>query len=376
MNITFLLGNGFDLGLGLNTGYESFYKKYSQILGTEKDYIVTFKVLLMTKDSDNQQKIIDWADFEKAFGEFSIFHSLKDKQKYIDCFEDFVINFNAYLMDEEKRVDYSNAANISNIMNTAVNTYYHIRPEDKDIIQSIYNSADSYRKFNFISFNYTRTVDECAKILKNHLRSYSSQDVGDVIHIHGYLEENMIMGVNDASQIINEELAKDKGIIREIVKPQQNSDMRTNYEKQVMSVIDSSRIICIYGMSIGETDKKWWSYIAKWLAQNDKRALIILKYDQKFDKRFPFNHNKFIDDITEKFLTLSDQSKEIQTKIRSQIFVGMNRNVFSMNLVTNEELAKENLNTINNETVNNNNSTDSISIPIKMTLEDLENSVK
>ena len=129
-------------------------------------------------------------------------------------------------------------------------------------------------------------------------------------------------------------------------------------------------------MSIGERDKKWWSYIAKWLAQNDKRALVILKYDQKFDKRFPFNHNKFIDDITEKFLTLSDQSKEIQTKIRSQIFVGMNRNVFSMNLVKNEKLPKENFNTINNETVDNNNSTDSISIPIKMTLEDLENSVK
>ena len=36
----------------------------------------------------------------------------------------------------------------------------------------------------------------------------------------------MIMGVNDASQITNDAFANDEEVVREIVKPQQNSDVR------------------------------------------------------------------------------------------------------------------------------------------------------
>ena len=35
MNITFLLGNGFDIGLGMPTRYEDFYKEYCKIVTGE-----------------------------------------------------------------------------------------------------------------------------------------------------------------------------------------------------------------------------------------------------------------------------------------------------------------------------------------------------
>lgn len=332
MNITFLLGNGFDIGLGLNTGYESFYEEYAKLSKSDNDNIRSFKSMLSKRNLDDQKKIIDWADFEKAFGEHSQEFSILDKDLYIERFEDFVTNFNKYLENEEKRVDYSNIDLIAKTMNKAVATYYHIRSEDEETLQSIYNSADNNRSYNFISFNYTKTVDECAQILKHHLRSDSSKDVGKVLHIHGYIEENMIMGVNDPSQIINPVFANDQDIVREIVKPQQNSDIRSNYEKKVTEAINSSSIICIYGMSIGDTDKKWWAHIANWLAKSEKHALVILKYDTKYNKRFPFNQNKFIDSVTNKFLELSGLTEEAQSQIRSRIFVGMNHNVFTMQL--------------------------------------------
>ena len=66
--------------------------------------------------------------------------------------------------------------------------------------------------------------------------------------------------------------------------------------------------------------------------KSDKHALVILKYDKKYNKRFPFVQNRFIDSVTNKFLELSNQTEEVKTKIRSRVFVGMNHNVFGMTL--------------------------------------------
>ncbi len=336
MNITFLLGNGFDIGLGLKTRYEDFYDEYSKHRPEDNENIRAFKDVLKGRKSCHEEKISDWSDFEKAFGEHSSEFEIKQKLKYIERFEDFVMRFNSYLENEERRLDFSDKELISRTMNTAVATYFYIR-EERGFMQSVYASADARRTYNFLSFNYTKSVDRCAQILKEHLDSDSSRDVGKVLHVHGFIEENMIMGVNDASQIINEEFAKDEDVVREIVKSQQDSDVRANYEKQAIDVINESDIICIYGMSIGETDKKWWSAIAKWLAQSEKRVLVILKYDKNYSKRFIFLQTRFIDSVTNRFLELSEQTKEIQTKIRSRVFVGMNHNVFEMFLCENRE---------------------------------------
>ena len=62
------------------------------------------------------------------------------------------------------------------------------------------------------------------------------------------------------------------------------------------------------------------------------KPTTILKYDKKYNKRFPFEQNRFIDSVTNKFLKLSEQTEDIQTKIRSRVFVGMNHNIFEMSL--------------------------------------------
>ena len=71
MNITFLIGNGFDLGIGLNTGYENFYDEYSKIQATDNTNILSFKTMLDNRNMLEESKIIDWSDFEKAFGQHS-----------------------------------------------------------------------------------------------------------------------------------------------------------------------------------------------------------------------------------------------------------------------------------------------------------------
>lgn len=337
MYITFLIGNGFDIGLGLKTRYEDFYKKYCVVTEQDNINISSFKLMLSERNNDKDSQIIDWADFEKAFGAHSRDFTIETKDLYIERFEDFVSKFNAYLEAEEANLDYSQEDLIADTMRKAVTTYYHIRNADKIEIEKTYNNIQGKRYYQFISFNYTRTADTCAQILAKKLSSDSNREVGTVSHIHGYIDANMIMGVNDPSQIANEELRSDPDIVSEIVKPQQNVESRTNYEADVESAINRSHIICVYGMSLGATDKKWWNYISHWLAANASRKLVILKYDTNYNIRFTHSQRKVTNGVVSSFLSYSDLPDNKKTEILPRIYIGVNHNVFSMNLRKSDE---------------------------------------
>ena len=134
--------------------YEITYLKW--VCG-DSENIRQFKTMLKERNNQKETKIIDWADFERAFGQHSEEFSFDEKSKYIERFENFVYRFNMYL-EEEKLVDYSNEDKIAKMMNTAVTTYYHIRSGDKDAIQKIYSRVYSPQTYNFISFNYTNRL--------------------------------------------------------------------------------------------------------------------------------------------------------------------------------------------------------------------------
>lgn len=333
MKITFMLGNGFDIGLGLDTSYESFYQHYCSNTDKDNENIKKFKAYLAKRQDEDVKKIIDWSDFEMAFGQHSNDFDENQKQDFIERFEDFVMRFNEYIEEKEKRVDYSDAGKIGEMMKSAVTTYYHVRPADRAAVQAIYEAyPSSVREYSFITFNYTKTMDECAERLKTYIEKDNARRVGKILHIHGYLEDTMIMGVNDASQISNPVFAKDEDIIREIVKPRQNADARMNYEKNVVSAIDSSDIICVYGMSLGDTDKKWWTYLANWLAKGQRRALVILKYDKDCSKRFPFQVRNKTDEVLKRFLSFAELDDTVKENISKRIYIGINHNVFGMKL--------------------------------------------
>lgn len=57
MNITFLLGNGFDIGLGLKTGYENFYDAYSEIQSKDNKNINSFNTMLKNRNLDDNVKL-------------------------------------------------------------------------------------------------------------------------------------------------------------------------------------------------------------------------------------------------------------------------------------------------------------------------------
>lgn len=340
MKITFLIGNGFDIGLSMPTRYEDFYKHYCKIrVGENGDTnnIFQFKTMLKDRNDDKIKKIIDWSDFEKAFGEHSTDLKISRKADYLARFDDFVERFNEYLEVVEACTDCSNTVELGKMMDSAVKTYKQIRRGDENTIDSFRNKFNAERVYNFVCFNYTKTLDNCIAALREVLRKDNHRRVGSVVHIHGYIENNMIVGINDPSQITDPELAKDEEVIRRLVKPEQNELARTAYENDLKTVINESDLICIYGMSLGDTDKKWWDIIATWLSKSDRRLLVILKHDKEYSARFPHKQDQVIRPLRERFLSFSTLTDDLKKQIESRILIGINNDVFSMKLFNSEK---------------------------------------
>ena len=91
--------------------------------------------------------------------------------------------------------------------------------------------------FNFVSFNYTNVLDKCLDITKPNIENFDSRNkksgqyhakdkIKNVIHIHGTLQNNLILGVDNVEQINNETLKKDNDFLWKIVKPLINKELK------------------------------------------------------------------------------------------------------------------------------------------------------
>jgi hypothetical protein len=97
MNILYIIGNGFDINLGLKTKYSDFYKYYQSQFS--KDQLVNKLKNEIAVGIDN------WSDLEVAFGKYMV--NINDREEFDMVYDDIVINLGEYLENEEKEFDFS-----------------------------------------------------------------------------------------------------------------------------------------------------------------------------------------------------------------------------------------------------------------------------
>lgn len=115
MQVTFLIGNGFDLGIGLKTAYSDFYRVYCAETQKDDENLRNFKSAIQLKSET-------WSDFENAFGKYS--SELNDTAVYLELFENFVNSFISYIRNEEQRFDESKLDNAVEGMSMAKQDNY------------------------------------------------------------------------------------------------------------------------------------------------------------------------------------------------------------------------------------------------------------
>lgn len=100
MQVTFLVGNGFDLNAGLRTRFSDFFKVYCEETANDTPVIKKFKEEIGTN-------VELWSDFEKQMGNYTA-KVMKDilaegdlsVEDYYTCIDDFRNKFIIYLNEE------------------------------------------------------------------------------------------------------------------------------------------------------------------------------------------------------------------------------------------------------------------------------------
>lgn len=296
MNITFLIGNGFDLNLGLNTSYKAFIKSYVSDTAGDSDLIKKFK-------HDIEMNLDTWANAELALGRYTKGFSGEFAGKdYLTCYHDFKRKLADYIKQEEDRI---NSCDKDALVKGFVHGLNHFTDgfrllREAHISESLIGSHAF--TFDFINFNYTRTVDLCVNGLKaasylidtravNPSRFPST--IGESIHVHGYVDRDMVLAVNDESQIATPEIFADMLIYdySQLIKKEANDLSEDDVDARTLEILNKGHFIYVYGMSLGETDKLWWQRIGQLLCKKPKLQVIIHCHDAPDDS---FEHFTFL----------------------------------------------------------------------------------
>lgn len=229
-----IIGNGFDLSLGLKTSYKDFI---------QSDYFIsllynhnTLAIYLKEK-----QQINNWVDIEKELTEYS--KQIEEKEDKVKVKNDFKELKNAlinYLKEaQEKEINQDSKA-FEMMKNEILDT---------DII---YN------------FNYTNSVFKIAQILGiSDIKSKHS-------FVHGSIEnQNIIFGVEDNARINNEHI---------FLKKSSNLNFAESNIIRVLNNSGEKINLVIFGHSLGITDSSYFSRYFSSLTHEFNSTKIKLYY--------------------------------------------------------------------------------------------------
>ena len=335
MNITFMIGNGFDLNIGLKTRYKDFILDYLKV-DTKDDMLKKFK-----QDIDRNADL--WSSAELAFGQYTneFSHEKNEVEAFTNCHENFCVNLAEYLKKQEKRINYGvlkdNLA--TDFIQCMKNIMGGFRTEQRDTIRRSVDAVGGGFQYNFISFNYTRTLDKCVEYAKAEVevlgrRTYNghiyANTIGELIHVHGYTDRDMVLGVNDETQIVNMKLFENEypEYLAQIIKKETNQMNGEYVDRRVYELLEKSNLIYIYVMSIGETDAIWWKRICDLLSQKQNLRIILHCFDAPQESLFRTKHIAYERKMRERLIRFSEFDEEKNNEISQRIHIATN-NIFN-----------------------------------------------
>lgn len=325
VKITFLIGNGFDLNVGLNTRYSDFYPYYVKRCPDD---------LLAKEIDENTDR---WSDLELALGQVTDKIAPQKMEVFLDSVTNLENEFAKYLSEEMRRIHLDvkeiRDKTEGEIFRSLTGFYMKNQGESIESIKNILEDANNLKEYSFITFNYTDVLEQClntfGKRFSPPLLNIASFKERKVLYVHGSIQErNMVLGVNDESQIANVNFRRG-GSRRRLVKSYINDSCGDGRDEEAHAIIDSSDIICIFGMSLGKMDQQWWLSIAKWLQQNSSHELVIFV---KEESDYFVNIQILMREQT-KFFENGNIPENMRDQIVKQIHIVINADLFNIRLV-------------------------------------------
>lgn len=273
MTVTFMLGNGFDLQLGLKTSYRSFLEWYIKS-DTQDPDILEFRNYLKNKNS------MWWSDAEIAMGEYLGEFTDDSISIYFKNIRDFKLCLSQYLTHENLRYSIATTPEVTN------NFTAFLSKSPLDIMLRVENlTLDARRRgahttIDFISFNYTNVIDNLVKALGGENATIDVHNgfntrLGHIYHVHGTLDSNLIMGVDNINQLDTKNITDITKLRRTLIKPIVNDELGRNEHDLAARTIRKSDYLFFYGLSFGDSDESWWREVKKKL-EGDSTCQVVI----------------------------------------------------------------------------------------------------
>ena len=337
MKILYLIGNGFDLHVGLDTSYQSFLKYYlaqpvpDALDDIGKRYIARLK-------ADIQDNIQLWSDFELQYGKHMRMLGTMDKavhtlEEELDIINDDVREkMSAFISNENSKVGFSDEAR-TKFLADVIKPEMHIRDFERNTIGSM--RANSWNGtanvVDFITFNYTNTLEA---LVRSNIATSGSFEIHEPVHVHGYYDRRMIMGVNDLKQIENEELRKLTYAADALVKPNNNHAYGVTHTNRCETLINDAQLICCYGLSYGDTDKLWWQRICNTLLQHNGVYVILFEYVKDLPSYANHGHKlqHLMRQHADHFLIQGGIDEFKRQQLANRVYVSINDSLFDIRI--------------------------------------------
>lgn len=137
--------------------------------------------------------------------------------------------------------------------------------------------AGSRRNVQAISFNYTEVFDYA---MEKAFDQYSYR-APRVIHIHGKLDDDPTLGIDNENQWKAAYPLSRNGK-RAFVKPFFNEEYDKMRVAEAVNIINSADTICTYGLALGESDLTWRNVL---IGFREARQIIYLFIDMGYLRR-------------------------------------------------------------------------------------------
>ena len=321
--VTFLIGNGFDIGLGLKTKYADFVTAYLK-QPSKTDVIVKLKKAI-NQDADF------WGDAELAFGKLPFSTFGKDSYSVVkESVTDFSDALSEYLQNEERRFQIPDEK-IKVAFCSLLCSYYQRLGEYPRRNELKRLKQFNRLKINVINFNYTETIDKMLPPSGTMaLPGWGRIDVqiNEVCHVHGALsaETSRSFGVNMSSQIEDSKLIPDARML--LVKPEVDRMARWGLEPMAKEMIDESDTVVLFGLSLGATDQLWWNYLLDYIQYKPEHRLCLMQHVKSsrgtrvpgeeglWAQRECRNFYNAVDPQKMKYVNTTDLDRQINVSIR------------------------------------------------------------
>lgn len=334
MKITYIIGNGFDINLGLRTSYENFYKWYvKQSSEKDPDVVKKFKSEI-NNHIDKKGTEINWSDLESGLGKYS---SEVPTDHFLELYMDIATGLKTYLKEEYRFFDKTlyDEDKFRGFLEDPISGHYH-NARTRKLQEFVFNHRLE-DEINIISFNYTSTIED---LLSNTTDGWKKKDgsyvkLKPVAHIHHTLSEgNIVFGVNDIDQIANPSYQSNLAIQDIFIKPRANDVLNDYIHTGAEYIIRDTNLFVLYGVSVGATDRKWWNLIGKRLASSADARMLWFVHDKSINSEFAdFLYKDTERRLIPEFKSLSGLSMITAENMDERIFVTLSDKMFQMSRI-------------------------------------------